>query len=44
MTVVEENRITAGVTKAIAWLRRMGRPILADKMERELLHVSGREQ
>lgn len=31
----EEQR---GVMKAIVWLGAMGRPILADKMERELLH------
>ncbi len=30
---------TAGVMKAIDWLRQMGRPILADKMERELLYA-----
>jgi len=29
-----------GILKAITWLRDMGRPILADKMERELLHLS----
>lgn len=27
-----------GIKKAIEWLRKIGRPILADKMERELLH------
>jgi hypothetical protein len=30
---------TTGVMKAIAWLRQLGRPILADKMERELLYA-----
>ena len=28
---------TTGVLRAIFWLREMGRPILADKMERALL-------
>ena len=30
---------TTGVLRAIFWLREMGRPILADKMERELLYA-----
>lgn len=29
----------AGIIKAIAWLEQMGRPILAAKMERELLYT-----
>ena len=28
---------------AIAWLREIGRPILTDKMERELLHANRRQ-
>jgi len=32
-----ETHIEVGVIKAITWLRAMGRPILAAKMERELL-------
>ena len=31
---------TTRVLRAIFWLREMGRPILADKMERELLHAN----
>ena len=31
-----------GLRTAIAWLRKIGRPILADKMERELLHGKNR--
>jgi hypothetical protein len=30
---------TVGVLRAIFWLREMDRPILADKMERELLYA-----
>jgi hypothetical protein len=30
---------TTGVLRAIFWLREMGRPILADKMHRELLYA-----
>jgi len=30
---------TTGVLKAIVWLREMGRSILADKMQRELLYA-----
>jgi hypothetical protein len=43
MTLQDKPHTNAGVIKAIAWLRAMGRPILADKMERELLHVTCRE-
>ena len=32
---------TTGVLKAIFWLRELGRPILAAKMERELLYADG---
>ena len=39
MSSGEETSKDTGVMKAIIWLRKMGRPILADKMERELLHV-----
>jgi len=37
-----ETHTTNGVIKAIAWLQAMGRPILAAKMERELLYVEMR--
>jgi hypothetical protein len=40
MVMNEDTYTTAGVLKAIAWLRKAGRPILADKMERELLLVN----
>jgi len=40
MSLSGEMRTSAGVIKAIVWLRELGRPILADKMERELLHVN----
>lgn len=33
----EESRTTEGIIRAIEWLRQAGRPILAAKMERELL-------
>ena len=32
---------TIGVLRAIFWLRELGRPILADKMQRELLYADG---
>ena len=35
---------TTGVLKAIFWLREMGRPMLADKMERELLYADNMRQ
>ena len=35
---------TTGVLKAIFWLRQLGRPILADKMERELLYANSMGQ
>lgn len=35
---------TTGVLRAIFWLREMGRPILADKMERELLYADSMGQ
>jgi hypothetical protein len=44
MSSGEETSKDTGVMKAIIWLREMGRPILADKMERELLHVKCRER
>jgi len=40
MSLSKETRTGAGVSRAIAWLRERGRPILADKMERELLQVN----
>ena len=40
MSLNKETRTGAGVSRAIAWLRERGRPILADKMERELLQVN----
>jgi hypothetical protein len=35
---------TTGVLRAIFWLREMGRPILADKMQRELLYADNMGQ
>jgi hypothetical protein len=31
---------TTGVMRVIVWLREMGRPILANRMERELLYAN----
>ena len=42
MEITEEMHIAEGILKAIEWLKQMGRPILADKMERELLHSTNR--
>jgi hypothetical protein len=39
MASEEELHTMAGIVKAIAWLEQMGRPILAAKMERELLYT-----
>ena len=36
---MKTTNTTIGVMKAIVWLREMGRPILADKMERGLLYA-----
>ena len=44
MSAGEETSKDTGVIKAIIWLREMSRPILADKMERELLHVKRQER
>jgi hypothetical protein len=35
----EETNTTAGILRAIEWLRQLGRPVLAAKMKRELLRV-----
>ena len=44
MVVDTQTNTEIGVMKAITWLRQMGRPILADKMERELLFSNGQMQ
>jgi len=33
MEITEEMHIAEGILKAIEWLKQMGRPILADKMD-----------
>ena len=33
---------TTGIMKAIEWLRQKGRPILADKIKRELLYADSK--
>lgn len=38
---LEVSRTAKGIMTAIEWLRALGRPILAAKMERELLDVNG---
>jgi hypothetical protein len=39
-----ETHTTNGIMKATAWLQAMGRPILAAKMERELVTPSPNEE
>jgi hypothetical protein len=35
---MQTGETQVGITQTVEWLRKTGRPILADKMERELLN------